>query len=341
MKKTMSALFSQQLHFELALSFFKDEKNRVDLSYTVNCKLVALWKQHARGKLDVTKEPPLGWFDFVGRDRRRAWRELGDMTQNDAMTAFSDLLRNEHPGYSKWLDQRLKEKEEKDRREREQEERERQVREQFERERQERVRRQEEERARLERERLDREHEEERQRIMAARQSAAEKRPAPPVPTVVPETAPAPQSTAIVVTFTPEALKTNAINRGSVLEIARGEVVRVKVPNPGGSGSRRITWHFMTEARDIGFGVDYETAAVTKQSGSIPSVTGVDESTADVNTTSIQPIVRVGYNQVISSGSHTMSEAGCWLLLFDNSFSYMRAKKVYYHVEYTETESAK
>lgn len=330
---------SEQLTFQLALLFFKDEKNRVALAYNTNVRLFALWKQVSRGKLDESKENPVGFFDFIGRDRRRAWRALDAMPQLEAMTTFSELLLTEHPVYPTWLEQRIKEKEEKDRRDREQQERERQVREQFERDRQERIRRQEEERARKERDRLDREHEEERQRALATR---AATRPAPPVPSLPKESPAVPQTTAsesakpeivsLAPALTPDVLKANAIKNGSILEITRGEVVRVKVPNPGGE-LRRVFWQFMTEARDIGFGIDYETpksAAKSSTDSSEPSSPTSD----DVELQSIKPITRCGYNQEIISGSHTMQTAGSWLLLFDNSFSYLRSKKVYYHVEY-------
>lgn len=335
---------ADQLHFQLALIYYKEEKNRAGLDYQENMQLVALWKQVIRGKLDETKEKPVGFFDFVGKDRRRAWRALGDMTQAEAMTLFCEKLKTQSAAYPEWLSQRLKEKEEKERRDREQQERERQVREQFERERQERIRRQEEERARLERERLEREREDQRLKSLAAKKASSgdQRRPAPPIPGA-PASNPLASSTAILKPLSDndklsvEAFKKLVVTTPSaMLIVSRGEVVRVKIPNPGGE-PRRIVWQFMTEAYDIGFGLEYEASALPDPSSprkAVPAAGETSTSPGELETRAILPVVRCDVAQQVLMGSHTCDATGSWLLLFDNSYSYFRSKTIYYHVEY-------
>ena len=44
-------------------------------------KLVALTQQALHGPLDTAQLPPLGAFDMIGKDRRNAWNQLGQMTK--------------------------------------------------------------------------------------------------------------------------------------------------------------------------------------------------------------------------------------------------------------------
>jgi hypothetical protein len=46
------------------------------IDYAVNSVLMALHKQTTRGPFIEENEPELGWFDFVGHDRREAWELL-------------------------------------------------------------------------------------------------------------------------------------------------------------------------------------------------------------------------------------------------------------------------
>jgi acyl-CoA-binding protein len=58
------------------------------IEYAVNSVLMALHKQITRGPFIEENEPELGWFDFVGHDRRDAWELLGDMSKPEAMDEF-------------------------------------------------------------------------------------------------------------------------------------------------------------------------------------------------------------------------------------------------------------
>lgn len=68
------------------------EGKAVHFSYQDKLKLVAYTQQVSRGKYNDEKLPPLGVLDVPGRDRRLAWQALGDMTQEDAMKNFVDVL---------------------------------------------------------------------------------------------------------------------------------------------------------------------------------------------------------------------------------------------------------
>lgn len=98
----------------------------------------------------------------------------------------------------------------------------------------------------------------------------------------------------------------------SEMLVGRGEVLTVRVPNPD-TGRRRIMWQFNTEGYDIGFGLDYERGE-------------------GAEVTPILPIMRVRSHQEIVKGTHVADGAGCWLLKFDNSYSYMRSKPLFYDV---------
>uniref|UniRef100_A0A8W7PQV3 Protein involved in maintenance of golgi structure and er-golgi transport n=1 Tax=Anopheles coluzzii TaxID=1518534 RepID=A0A8W7PQV3_ANOCL len=79
--------------YKLACSFYKEKSGKaIHLSYEDNLKLVAFTQQAAHGPLDLSKAPPLGMFDVIGKDRRIAWQQLGTITKLQAMEGFIDLL---------------------------------------------------------------------------------------------------------------------------------------------------------------------------------------------------------------------------------------------------------
>lgn len=66
----------------LSLAFVADNEGKtVVLDYDVKLKLVALTQQVLHGPLDTAQLPPLGAFDMIGKDRRSAWSQLGQMTK--------------------------------------------------------------------------------------------------------------------------------------------------------------------------------------------------------------------------------------------------------------------
>lgn len=62
------------------------------LSYEDKLKLVAFTQQVNHGKCTGDNAPPLGVLDVIGRDRRMAWQNLGDITKEQAMEGFVVLL---------------------------------------------------------------------------------------------------------------------------------------------------------------------------------------------------------------------------------------------------------
>lgn len=65
--------------YRLAIAFYKE--NRKILSYEDNLKLVAFTQQASHGTFDAATAPPVGVLDVIGRDRRVAWRNLGQITK--------------------------------------------------------------------------------------------------------------------------------------------------------------------------------------------------------------------------------------------------------------------
>lgn len=99
------------------------------------------------------------------------------------------------------------------------------------------------------------------------------------------------------------------------LVIGRGEVVTVRVQKRDAK-PMSITWEFNTLNYDIAFGVDFET-------------TDAQGATA---VHALLPVIRVDSSAQVVTGTHHSAEAGCWLLRFDNSFSYLRSKTVLYRI---------
>ncbi|KAI5700056.1 hypothetical protein M8J76_005348 [Diaphorina citri] len=111
--------------YQLALKFFKEmEGKAVNLSYEDKIKLVAFSKQVAFGKCNEETLPQLGVLDVIGRNRRLAWKELGDMSSKDAMSNFIDLLDLKCILFKPYIDAHVAQKEEENRKAREQIERE-------------------------------------------------------------------------------------------------------------------------------------------------------------------------------------------------------------------------
>ncbi|XP_013379466.1 retinal-binding protein [Lingula anatina] len=79
-----------------------------------------------------------------------------------------------------------------------------------------------------------------------------------------------------------------------------------------------LRWEFQTEGYDIGFGVGF-----LENDGSVKFVL---------------PVERVNSHMVPEDGSINCTEQGTYVLVFDNSFSWARSKKVSYQVEVIEED---
>jgi acyl-CoA-binding protein len=316
-------------NFKSAMLFFKSNADACGkLDYEVNTRLMALQKQAVRGKFIPENEPGLGWFDFVGTDRRNAWMTLEDMPKEEAMSTFCSDLSEHVPEFAPWLAARLEEKARKEKLERERLERERIERERKERERKERLRQQELERERLERERQLAIQQQQQQLHMQKMQRAAEPvtvaaaTPGPQwaTPSRQPvdgekAVAPTPGGTNVEVDIKQfrEMMQEDPKN---CIAVSRAEVIRVKVPNPQ-PGKSVLRWQFCTEFYDIGFGLDFEPATPEGQEPELKTLLAVNRIMAD---------------EAVSIGNHIEPNPGNWVLSFDNSYSYMRAKTVYFTV---------
>lgn len=79
--------------YKLAHNFYKEKEGKaVHLSYEDKLKLVAFTQQVTHGKCTAENAPPLGVLDVIGRDRRLAWQNLGDISREQAMEGFIVLL---------------------------------------------------------------------------------------------------------------------------------------------------------------------------------------------------------------------------------------------------------
>ncbi|XP_011311304.1 Golgi resident protein GCP60 [Fopius arisanus] len=79
--------------YKIALNFYKEKEGKaVHLSYEDKLKLVAFTQQATHGKCTAENSPELGVLDVIGKDRRLAWQNLGDITREEAMEGFIILL---------------------------------------------------------------------------------------------------------------------------------------------------------------------------------------------------------------------------------------------------------
>ncbi|KAL4623912.1 Golgi resident protein GCP60-like [Arapaima gigas] len=163
--------------YSLALRFFKEKDGKAfHPLYEEKLRLVALHKQVSLGPYNPDSCPEVGFFDVLGNDRRKEWASLGNMSKEDAMVEFVNLLNKCCNLFAPYVISHKIEKEEQERKRREEErrrhleeleqERQRQEEEQRQREEEERLQREEEERRQVEEERL--RVEQQKQQIMAA-----------------------------------------------------------------------------------------------------------------------------------------------------------------------------
>ncbi|XP_062492137.1 protein TMED8 isoform X1 [Pezoporus occidentalis] len=138
--------------------------------------------------------------------------------------------------------------------------------------------------------------------------------------------------------------------------VKRGEVVTVRVPtHPHG---KCICWEFATDDYDIGFGVYFDWTTVTSTAITVQVSESSDEEdeeeeeeneglapVGDVERGSksylrnrygeIMPVYRRNSHREVQAGSHEYPGEGIYLLKFDNSYSLLRNKTLFFHVYYT------
>ncbi|NXG09450.1 TMED8 protein, partial [Sakesphorus luctuosus] len=138
--------------------------------------------------------------------------------------------------------------------------------------------------------------------------------------------------------------------------VKRGEVVTVRVPtHPDG---KCICWEFATDDYDIGFGVYFDWTTVTSTAITVQVSESSDEEdeeedeeteglspAGDVERGSksylrirygeIMPVYRRNSHREVQAGSHEYPGEGIYLLKFDNSYSLLRNKTLFFHVYYT------
>ncbi|XP_005189224.2 Golgi resident protein GCP60 [Musca domestica] len=124
--------------YRMALQFYKQNSGKaLHLSYVDNLKLIAFKQQQQCGPFDPKTAPELGVLDVIGKDRRMHWQMLGDISREQAMEGFIDLLdsmcnafrpyveavrKNRDETLKEELKRMEQEKQEKERKEREQQE---------------------------------------------------------------------------------------------------------------------------------------------------------------------------------------------------------------------------
>ncbi|XP_067388719.1 protein TMED8 isoform X1 [Emydura macquarii macquarii] len=144
--------------------------------------------------------------------------------------------------------------------------------------------------------------------------------------------------------------------KNAQMVVKRGEVVTVRVPtHPDG---KRVCWEFATDDYDIGFGVYFDWTPVTSTAITVQVSESSDEEdeeeeeeiegltpAGDVERGSksylrnrygeIMPVYRRDSHRDVQAGNHDYPGEGIYLLKFDNSYSLLRNKTLFFHVYYT------
>ena len=112
-----------------------------------------------------------------------------------------------------------------------------------------------------------------------------------------------------------------------------------------------LFWEFATDSYDLGFGVYFEWSVPPSKDVSV----NVDESDEELNDAEIKsseiepysklknkplvdeilPVIRRNSHEEVIVGSHMYPGQGVYLLKFDNSYSLLRSKTLFYRVYYT------
>eukprot|EP00116_Pleurobrachia_bachei_P001092 sb/3461354/ len=114
----------------------------------------------------------------------------------------------------------------------------------------------------------------------------------------------------------------------SILSVGRGETVTVRIPTYEAGSA--LYWEFATENYDIGFGASFEWE---EEGEGEEGEDGVGEK--KTRREAILPILRRSSHEKVITGSHAYPRPGTYLLMFDNSYSLLRSKTVFYRVFYT------
>ena len=108
-----------------------------------------------------------------------------------------------------------------------------------------------------------------------------------------------------------------------------------------------LFWEFASEGYDIGFGVYFEWTSADNKDVRVSlddSEEELDENGGDENEMSkhkpnideVLPVLRRNSHEEVIVGSHLYPGQGVYLLKFDNSYSLLRSKTLYYRVYYTK-----
>jgi len=161
--------------YRTAVRFYKDKEGRAfNLAYDDKVMLAALTKQVSYGPLDKCKRlPEIGYFDWFGNDRQKAWAGLGSMKKHHAMEELVLLVDKCIPVFCPYMIAQQREQEEKERLKREEEER---IRLEEERKRLEEMRKKKEEEERIRKEEEEKKQREEEERIKAIESKEDEKK---------------------------------------------------------------------------------------------------------------------------------------------------------------------
>ena len=111
------------------------------------------------------------------------------------------------------------------------------------------------------------------------------------------------------------------LSKFNVVNVARGssEQITIEATQAG----EILSWQFWTDNMDIGFGVFKRTSDERQKAGEMEEIV---------------PSERVNCHIIPENGAITCDKTGTYVLRFDNTYSWVNAKKVYYMTELVESD---
>eukprot|EP00117_Sycon_ciliatum_P035458 scpid71830/ scgid26874/ Golgi resident protein GCP60; Acyl-CoA-binding domain-containing protein 3; Golgi complex-associated protein 1; Golgi phosphoprotein 1; PBR- and PKA-associated protein 7; Peripheral benzodiazepine receptor-associated protein PAP7 len=358
--------------YPVALALYRKERDYLELTYGDKNNLSAFYKQATYGGFQPEKAPTSGWLDFVGNDRRKAWEQLGTLSTSAAKAGFCQLmLKTSGKSFEAAMMKAKRDKFNRMERERvAQREAERKKREEAEAKKNDSsnvtlLSHHEEE---LEKERNQRASVYEQQQNVLQKQHEGVKVDLAPAPAAVARNSSTPTTTESssptsagnhcvksTAQASQAALSTGSTGNGSVtrgnqevppallasaaaaiwtrpgvkeftestecknVTVNRSDTLYIRVPIE--TLSHSVFWQFATVDYDISFAVDFYP-------GQLPAE---EKNAFDPKNRILEPR-RVNSHEEVICGSHKPTQPGYYVLHFDNTYSYLRSKSIYFHV---------
>merc|ERR1712127_446728 len=114
--ETETATMTTRVVFDLAREFFraKDGTKAAQMSYDERNMANVLCRQAKHGKYEPEVGQQVGFLDLVGKDRLQLWKSIGDISKEEAMTRYIDIIGKACPLFHAHFEAHKRQHEEKE-----------------------------------------------------------------------------------------------------------------------------------------------------------------------------------------------------------------------------------